>query len=88
MTEPLSLGAFTLDSGEPGQVTQAVGQRITLTSPRPFPPGATVRARIKGVACPLEVKVRNCRKVGELFETQGSTQNATRELLAWLKNIA
>ena len=63
----------------------AVGEKVTLHSPKPAPPGATVLARIDGVGCELQVKVRTCKKDGELFWIEGRTSNATREVLNWLK---
>jgi hypothetical protein len=49
------------------------------------PPGSTVRGQVEGVASEFQLKVRNCRKVGELFLIDGRTQNATRELNAILE---
>ena len=76
---------FTLKSGGEGKIISAAAERVTLYSPKPAPPGATLQARIVGVACELQVKVRTCKKEGEVFWIEGRTSNATREVLNWLK---
>ncbi len=76
---------FELKTGGAGEIISAQGDKLTLYSPRPAPPGATILANVQGVACELQVKVRTCKKEGDRFWIEGRTSNATRELLNWLK---
>lgn len=76
---------FVLDSGEVAQVLMSDGDKTTIQSPRPSPPGSTVRGNIQDVEGEFQLKVRSCRKQGEHFVIDGRTQNATRGLRAWLQ---
>ena len=78
---------FILSGGEKGRIVKTDGLFVTVESPRPFPPGAPVKADIEGIACKFEFKVRNCKKTGEVFTIDGRSRNATRELLAHLKSL-
>ena len=71
---------FLLTSGKKAHVEASDGDKTTISSPDPSPPGSIVRGNIQGVACAIQLKVRNCRKKGELFFIDGRLQNATREL--------
>lgn len=75
---------ITLPSGKTATLRQSNGHRTTIVSPEPSPPGSVVRAKVEGIGAEFELKVRNCQKDGELFVIEGRTQNATREMKAWL----
>lgn len=76
---------ISLPSGNTARITETDGDRTTIESPEPSPPGSTVRGRIDGVQCEFELKVRNCRKDGDFFYIDGRTRNATREMKECLK---
>lgn len=81
---------FQLAGGGDGEVSRYAALRTVVHSARPFPPGATLRASIPGVACPLEVKVRTCKRIGTdplLFSIDGRLQNGTREMLEHLARL-
>ncbi len=75
---------ITLPSGEQAFLLQSDGDKTTIKSPLPAPPGATVRGKVADLAVEFQLKVRNCVKKGDLFEIDGRTRNATRELKARL----
>jgi len=82
--------AFVLDGGGQGEVMTFVALRTVVHSSRAFPPGATLRGSIPGVACPLEIKVRSCRRVSAdplMFSVDGRLQNGTREILDHLGKL-
>jgi len=76
---------FTLPDGQPAHIESSDGDKTTVACPVPSPPGSLVRGRIETVACELQLKVRNCKKKGELFYIDGRLQNATRELKAHIQ---
>jgi len=81
---------FLLEGGGEGEVTRYAALRTVVHSPRAFPPGATLRASIPGVACPLEVKVRTCKRISTeplVFSVDGRLQNGTREMLDHLGRL-
>jgi len=81
---------FVLEGGGAGTVTAYAALRTVVHSPRAFPPGATLRASIPGIACPLEVKVRTCKRVSTdplVFSIDGRLQNGTREMLDHLSHL-
>lgn len=88
MTQAPSL-PFLLASGAAARVTEFSAGRTILESPEPAPPGSTVRGTINGLNCPLEVKVRNCRRLAPegVFLIEGRLQNARRELLQRLNAL-
>ena len=69
-----------LPSGEVAHVAESDGDKTTVLSPLPSPPGSTFRGQVEGVDAEFQLKVRNCRKQGELFSIDGRTMNATRAL--------
>lgn len=77
--------ALTLTTGEAAEIVTTDGDKTEIRSPRPSPPGSTVRAKVEGVACEFQLKVRNCKKSGEHFLIDGRIQNATRELKTALR---
>jgi len=77
---------MTLPSGQPCVVVESDGQRAVIESPESSPPGSVVVAHVPGISVTFQLKVRNCRKVGEVFRIEGRTQNATREMRAWLSS--
>jgi hypothetical protein len=81
---------FVLHEGGAGEIVAFVALRLVLHSPRPFPPGATLRASIPGIACPLEVKIRSCKRIATeppCFSIDGRLQNGTREMLDHLARL-
>ena len=81
---------FVLDDGDSGEVTAFIALRTLLQSPRAFPPGATLRGSIAGIACPLEVKVKTCKRTATeplSFRIDGRLQNGTREMLEHLGRL-
>lgn len=76
--------SLTLPDGRLAHIESTDGDKTAIMSPQPSPPGSTVRARLEGVACEFQLKVRNCRKVGDLFLIDGRVRNATREMKAAL----
>jgi hypothetical protein len=81
---------FVLHEGGVGEVVAFAALRTVLHSPLPFPPGATLRASIPGVACPLEVKVKSCKRIATeppTFRIDGRLQNGTREMLDHLARL-
>lgn len=83
--------AFVLDGGGQGEVMSFAALRTVVHSPRAFPPGATLRGSIQGVACPLEIKVRSCKRVSTdplTFSVDGRLQNGTREMLDHLAKLS
>lgn len=83
--ETLSRKVMILPSGGTCRVLTSDGDRTTIESPESSPPGSVVRARVDGLSVEFQLKVRNCRKQDEGFAIDGRTQNATREMRAWLK---
>ncbi len=77
-----------LPSGEFASVVRSDGDKTTIHSPVPAPPGATVRGRVDGCAVEFQLKVRNCVKRGDDFEIDGRLRNATRDLKALLVQAA
>lgn len=85
MSETLKkLREMTLPSGALAFLEESDGHKTVVRSPEPSPPGSVVRAKVEGVSIEFQLKVRNCRKDGELFRIDGRMQNATREMKAWL----
>jgi len=78
--------ALTLPSGDVAHIVTTDGDKTEIRSPRPSPPGSTVKAKLAGVACEFQLKVRNCKKKGDEFFIDGRVQNATRELKSALKS--
>ena len=78
---------ITLPNGKTARVTKTEGDHTTIESPEPSPPGSTVRGRIQGIKCEFELKVRNCKKVGDSFFIDGRARNATREMKEYLKAL-
>jgi len=81
---------FHLDGGGDGSVATYAALRTLLQSSRAFPPGATLRGSIPGIACPLEVKVKSCKRTSEdplTFSIEGRLQNGTREMLDHLGKL-
>lgn len=82
---------FELSSGGCGEVVAFAALRTWLISPAPFPPGSTLRGNMPGIACPLEVKVKGCKRLpGDgpaRFSVEGRLQNATREMLSHLGGL-
>ncbi len=73
-----------LPSSQLAFVAETDGDKTTIHSPEPAPPGATVRGRIDNVAVEFQLKVRNCKKVGDVFVIDGRLRNATRKMKAAL----
>ena len=82
---------FVLGAGGEGEVVAfSAALRTILHSSRAFPPGATLRGSIPGVACPLELKVRTCKRISTdppCFSVDGKLQNGTREMLEHLAQL-
>jgi len=81
---------FTLEGGGVGAVAAFAALRTVLQSSRPFPPGATLRGSIPGIACPFEVKVKTCKRISTeplSFGIDGRLQNGTREMLEHLGHL-
>lgn len=81
---------FSLVGGGDGVVVSYAALRTVVHSSRAFPPGATLRGSIPGVACPLEVKVRTCKRISAeplTFAVDGRLQNGTREMLEHLGKL-
>ncbi len=76
--------AITLPDGQLAHIESTDGDKTTILSPLPSPPGSTVRGRVDGVACEFQLKVRNCRKIDGVFLIDGRLRNATREIKAVL----
>lgn len=72
--------AITLRQGKTAQLLETDGDKTVVASPIPSPPGSTLAGTIEGVATELQVKVKSCRKEGDLFRIEGRLRNATREL--------
>jgi hypothetical protein len=72
--------SITLPTGESATLVKSDGDKTTILSPLPAPPGATVRGRIDGCSVEFQLKVRNCVRKGELFEIDGRTRNPSREV--------
>lgn len=81
MNAPIDM---TLLSGKAATIVETDGDKTQIRTPEPSPPGSTVRARISGVSCEFQLKVRNCRKDGESFLIDGRVKNATREMKQFL----
>lgn len=75
---------MTLQSGASASIVETDGDKSLIRSREPSPPGSTVRARIAGVTCEFQLKVRNCRKDGDAFLIDGRVKNATREMKQFL----
>lgn len=73
--------AITLRQGKTAFLIETDGDKTVVASPIPSPPGSTLAGTIEGAAAELQVKVKNCRREGELFRIEGRLRNATRELL-------
>ena len=56
------------------------GDATTILSPQASPPGSTVVATLEGVSRELELKVKNCKRDGELFRIDGRLRNAPKEV--------
>jgi len=81
---------FVLQGGGQGEVVAYSALHTIVHSPRAFPPGATLRASIPGIACPFEVKVRSCKRISTeplTFTIDGRLQNGTREMLDRLSKL-
>lgn len=79
---------MTLLNGNTANVHRTDGHKVTILSPDPAPPGSVVRAKVEGIGAEFQLKVRSCHKEGEQFVVEGRTQNATRELKAWLNHLS
>lgn len=71
---------ITLRQGGTAFLVETDGDKTVVASPLPSPPGSTLAATVEDVAGELQVKVKSCRKDGELFRIEGRLRNATREL--------
>lgn len=71
---------ITLLSGKVAQLLRSDGDKTSILSPEPAPPGSTVRGRIADVGVEFQLKVRNCVKQGSVFEIDGRVMNATRQM--------
>lgn len=90
MEVPSQSFQFQLAGGGEGEVVRFEKLHTVVHSPRAFPPGATLRASIPGVACPLEIKVRTCKRISTepmTFSVDGRLQNGTREILEHLSHL-
>ena len=85
MTDQDSRTQITLPTGDTAYVELSDGDKTTIASPLPSPPGSTVKGTISGVQAEFQLKVRNCKKKGDFFFIDGRTMNATREMRAALK---
>jgi hypothetical protein len=79
---------MTLRSGAAATIVETDGDKSLIRSPQPSPPGSTVHARILGVTCEFQLKVRNCKKDGDAFLIDGRVKNATREMKQFLAPAA
>lgn len=79
---------MTLLSGAQATIVETDGDKTLIRTPEPSPPGSTVRARISGVSCEFQLKVRNCKKEGDTFLIDGRVKNATREMKQFLGQVA
>ena len=75
---------MTLTSGAGATIVETDGDKSLIRSPDPSPPGSTLRARIEGISCEFQLKVRNCKKDGDAFLIDGRVKNATREMKQFL----
>lgn len=76
-----------IEDGGSLRVISADGDRISVASTKPAPPGATLRAHGGGVEDPLLVKVHRCRREpGDppAFRIDGRVVNITRARRQWL----
>lgn len=75
---------FSLSDGSLAEVVQSDGDKTTIRSPLPSPPGSTVRGTVAGLTNEFQLKVRGCKKNDDAFVIDGRAQNATRAIRAWL----
>jgi hypothetical protein len=68
-----------LAKGGEADITAASGDRVTLASTIPSPPGSTVDGALDD-GTPIRVKVRGCRKSGERFTIEGRFVDLSRAL--------
>ncbi len=74
---------IALKTGEPVELVALEGDKATLASPLPSPPGSTVQCAVEQdqvFVGDFQLKVNRCRKVGDLFHIDGRIRNATREV--------
>lgn len=69
-----------LKSGQRAEVVQSDGDTTTILSPQASPPGSTVVATLEGIASELQLKVKSCKKDGDLFRIEGRLRNAPKEV--------
>jgi hypothetical protein len=79
---------FALKDGSLAEVVQSDGDKTTIRSPLPSPPGSTVRGTVTGLTGEFQLKVRSCKKEEGAFVIDGRAQNATRAIRAWLTRSA
>jgi hypothetical protein len=75
---------LTLPSGKVAAIEATDGDKTTLRSPEPAPPGSLVRGHVPGCSCEFQLKVRSCRQLEGAFFIDGRVRNASRELRALL----
>jgi hypothetical protein len=71
---------ITLLSGKVARLLRSDGDKTSILSPEPAPPGSTVRGRIDDASVEFQLKVRNCIKRDTSYEIDGRVVNATRPL--------
>jgi hypothetical protein len=71
---------ITLPSGNVALLLRSDGDKTSILSPEPAPPGSTVRGRIIDMSVEFQLKVRNCIKRESAFEIDGRVMNATRPM--------
>lgn len=76
--------AMQLATGGDVTLLEFDGASVALSSPSAAPPGAPLTLTLTDGEC-LQVKVRDCRRVGERFELRGRCVNLTRALRARLE---
>jgi len=79
---------IALKTGELAELVTLQGDKATLASPLPSPPGSTVQCAVhqdQVFVGDFQLKVNRCRKVGDLFHIDGRIRNATREVKAELE---
>ncbi len=71
---------LTLKNGEHAEIVASDGDTTTLLCPFASAPGSTVSGQLDGIDFELQLKVKRCRREGELFRIEGRLRNAAREV--------
>lgn len=71
---------IVLKNGKRAEVVQSDGDNTIILSPQASPPGSTVVATLEGVSRELELKVKSCKREGELYRIEGRLRNAPKEI--------